>query len=130
MKTKFLEFVDASRALNRRRVGSSSPEYYFDAMFSRSVPPDKKDQTYERKVRRSVGAASTWHKRPTTFQLLGTHLRGMAEKGAPEDCHIVTCTKSTKRRSAEPKQQQIEWWNQGMQLCSSRKTSERAICSF
>eukprot|EP00731_Ephydatia_muelleri_P019791 Em0012g616a len=29
MKAKFLEFVDASRAPNGRRVGSSSPEYYY-----------------------------------------------------------------------------------------------------
>ena len=53
LKANFLAFVDASRA-NGHRVGSSSPEYYFDAMFSTFCSPDKKDQAYETKVRRSV----------------------------------------------------------------------------
>ena len=54
LKANFLAFVDASRAPNGRRVGSSSPEYYFDAMFSTFLAPNKKDQAYETKVQRSV----------------------------------------------------------------------------
>ena len=54
MNAKFLEFIDASCALKGHRVGISSPVYYFDAMFSSFRAPDKKDQTYETKVQRSV----------------------------------------------------------------------------
>ena len=60
MKAKFLEFVDASRAPNGRRVGSSSPVYYFDAMFSSFRVPDK---NMRRRYDVLLWAASTWHKR-------------------------------------------------------------------
>lgn len=54
VKAKFLEFVDLSRSANGRRVGSSSAEYYFDAINSSFRAPDKQDKEYEKKVRRSV----------------------------------------------------------------------------
>ena len=50
VKAKFVEFVDASRAPNGRRVGSSSPEYYFDAVYSSFRSPDKIDKQYDTKV--------------------------------------------------------------------------------
>ena len=52
MKAKFLEFVDASRAPNGRRVGSSSPEYYY-LCFEASVRTIRRTK-HETKVRRSV----------------------------------------------------------------------------
>ena len=57
LKAKFLDFVDASRAPNGRRVGSSSAEYFFDAAYTSFRAPDTGADKYEEKARRSVVGA-------------------------------------------------------------------------
>ena len=54
MNAQFLAFVDASRSPNGRRVGSSSAEYYFDAVYSSFRAPAKNAENYDAKVKRSV----------------------------------------------------------------------------
>eukprot|EP00117_Sycon_ciliatum_P041685 scpid81840/ scgid30444/ len=54
VKAQFLEFVDANRAPNGRRAGSSSAENFFDAQFNCFCSPDKGVADHDIRARRSV----------------------------------------------------------------------------
>lgn len=57
LRNQFITFVDASSFPNGRRIGSSSAEKYFDAVYSSIRAPSKQDKNYDSKIRRSVVGA-------------------------------------------------------------------------
>ena len=72
VKQQFLEFVDYSRSLTGRRLGSSSARYYFDAVYTSFRAPDKKDENYDAKMKRSVVGCFNQAQKLSAFRAVPT----------------------------------------------------------